>query len=184
MVYGFKTKAEKYSEEYRQKCNLSKFSKLDAFDLAKQIKVKFYKPSELLDSTHASHLAVLAHQNSDFHAMYVKLSDENKVIIYNDCHSIARQQSSIMHEIAHIILEHQIPDDVARLMLKYNLPYINSEQEEEAKFLGACLQLTKPALLWARKEKWSDAQIAEKYLCSIEMVEYRKKCLGLHRKWH
>lgn len=181
MVHGFKAMAERYGEEYRQKYNISIFGKLDAFVLAKELNVKFYTPSEILENSYTSHLAILSNRNSDFNALYLKLQNGEKIIIYNDSHPSSRQQSSIMHELAHIILKHEIPDKAVEVLIKYNLPYINEEQEEQAKFLGACLQLNKPSLLLARKQKWSDAEIAEKYLCSNDMVQYRKRCLGLHR---
>jgi len=184
MVHGFKAKAERIGEEYRAKCNVSKFSPLNAFLLSKKLNVDYYTPTDIFQSNYAEQLGILKTHDSDFHALYLKLPNEKKIIVYNDCHSMARQQSSIMHEIAHIILEHKIPDEALKLMLLYNLPYINNEHEEEARFLGGCLQLTKPSLLWARKEKWTDIQVAEKYFCSVEMVQYRKKCLGLHNKWH
>lgn len=183
MVHGFKAQAERYGEEYRKKCNLSIFAKLDAFDLAKVLNVKFYTPAEVLGNIHTSCLEILTNGDTQFNALYLKLKSNEKIIIYNDSHPKSRQQSSIMHELAHIILEHEIPDKALEVLLKYNLPYINEEQEEQAKFLGGCLQLNKPTLLLARKENWSDVQIAEKYLCSVDMVKYRKKCLGLHNKW-
>ena len=84
-----------------------------------------------------------------------------------------------MHELAHVILGHNIPDDLAQLCLIFGLHYFNQKQEQEAKYLGACLQITRPGLQWALKRGFSEDQISDYFNASLDMVRYRLNITGV-----
>lgn len=174
---GFKTRAENISIEMRNKLGLSKFASMDAFKLAENLAIPIFNLDHLIDLTEPA-LSILTQPNK-FSAIWLPNEDGNKIIIHNNNHHPKRQQSNIMHELAHIICNHQIPDEIAKLCLKLNLHYYNKTHEAEAKFLGAALQISKPGLLWLIKQHYTLDQISEYFNASIEMVKYRINILGL-----
>lgn len=104
-----------------------------------------------------------------------------KLIIYNPFHSDARQQSDLMHELAHIICKHE-GDKMHPTLAILGLRNIDPEQEEEAKCLGASLQIPTSCLIWAIKRNMTHVQIAEYFKASIEMVKYRMNITGIAKR--
>ena len=70
-------------------------------------------------------------------AMWTITKRGSKIIIQNTRHSRLRQQSNIMHELAHVIRKHEIPNESAKLGHEFNLHYYNPLHEQEAKYLEA-----------------------------------------------
>lgn len=174
---GFKAEAERISERYREEVGVSKFDPLDAFALAKHLEIPVISIEELneLPEEHLNRLK----EPSTFSAIWMPNEDGDKIIIHNTKHSPKRQQSNLMHELAHIIRRHEIPDDIARLCLLLNLHYYNKEQEEEAKYLGGCLQITRAGLQWALNRNFTKEEIADYFNASLEMVIYRLNTTGV-----
>ena len=83
-----------------------------------------------------------------------------------------------MHECAHLILGHKMEEfDNSNDFILRNY---NVVQEEEAKYLGHCLQLPKAAL--TRHYVYGDKtkkQIAELFNTSIDVVTYRIGICGI-----
>lgn len=178
---GFKAKAERISENFRIELGISKFAPLDAFELANHLKITVFSVAELKDDLQSKDYVRLS-DPSQFSAVWMPNSENEKIIIHNNFHSTKRQQSNLMHELAHIILGHEIPEEQAKLCLLLGLHYYNPVHEEEAKYLGGCLQITRPGLLWAIKKGHSEAEISEYYVASTEMVSYRLRITGVLRQ--
>ena len=90
-------------------------------------------------------------------------------IVHNSRHTKPRQQSNLMHEFAHIILGHE--------MVSYNpktgLPQRRQQDEDEAVYLGGCLQIPRRGLLWAKQKQMNISQIALHFNVSEEMIKFR-----------
>jgi Zn-dependent peptidase ImmA (M78 family) len=177
--HGFKKKAEDLGLKIREEMGLSIFSPLDAFALAKHKNIPVFTFDEILFDLEAER--TLLNNHPSFSALYTITRDGEKIILYKNTDSSARQQSNIMHEIAHILLEHSIPENLLNLASKFGLTYNNELQENEAKFLGGCLQLTKPSLFASLKKSMTHLEIAEKYFASVEMVNYRINISGVQK---
>lgn len=175
--YGFKADAERRAVNYREELKISKFDPLDAFDLADHLEIPIYSVDEFEGQISEEQLNHLRDTNR-FSAMWLPNADGEKIIVHNNYHSAKRQQSNLMHELAHIILGHEISEEAARLCFEFGLHYFNKEQELEAKFFGSCLQISKPGLLWATKQKTIE-QISDYYNASVEMVQFRMNSLGI-----
>lgn len=175
---GFKTEAEKTAEHYRAELNISKFGALNAFALAEHLGVLVAGISDILPEEEVKKLHNPAKQES-FSALLTKNIDNDSVIIHNNLHSEYRQQSNLMHELAHYICGHEIPKEILELNLPLNLRYFNPVHEEEAKYLGGCLQITRAGLMWKTKSNFSETDISDYYGASIEMVKYRLNTTGV-----
>lgn len=80
-----------------------------------------------------------------------------------------------MHEFAHVLLKHQTVgfDPQTRQPLRIE------KNEEEATYLGGCLQIPRRGLLWAVQQKMMLTQIAKYFGASEEMVQFRINVTGV-----
>ena len=99
-------------------------------------------------------------------------------ILYNAANSPERQEADITHELAHVLLKHS-PNEVVRLAGVDLFRDFNQEQEEEAKWLGGCLQITRQGLLWAVARGMTTEEIADHFTASVPMVRYRRNVTGV-----
>lgn len=93
-----------------------------------------------------------------------------------------RIESTIMHELSHIICNHHEETDATQNNSGLLLRNHNELHENEAEWLGGCLQLPKEGLLWALKNKMSVKEIAEHFNSSLEMTKYRINISGVKRQ--
>ncbi|GGB64296.1 hypothetical protein GCM10007424_00200 [Flavobacterium suaedae] len=151
--------------------------------MAEYLKVPIYNASEFLTSNDEHEkLAGSESDASGWSALTMVTKEGNQIIIHNDFHNPPRQQSNIMHEIAHIVCNHKIESVNYPFPIPLGMRDFNKEQEDEAIYLGATLQLSKPCLLWSIKKKLSITAISEEYNASEEMVRFRLNITGLSRR--
>jgi len=177
---GFKAKAERLAKEYREQLNIHPCDPLSAFKLADHLSIPYYKATDFLSSP--EHINLLSGVNGnacEWSALTMTTQAGNRIIIHNHYHSEVRQQSDVMHELAHIICEHEHKAPTHNNDLPFGMRNYDAEQEEEAKCLGSTLQLAKPGLLWARKRNMSYGDISEYFNASVDMVKYRMNITGI-----
>ena len=170
---GFKTEAENISVQHRKKLSLNDHDPLSAFDLALHLKLEIWTPDQIPGIT-PQHLTSLIHPPGSDHwsAITLGTTDAASAIIYNTSHSESRIQSDIMHEIAHVLLGHKMEEIDTSLGLP--LRKYDQTQEDEAEWLGGCLQLPKTALLkYYVYKNCTVEQIAETFKASVAMTKYR-----------
>jgi hypothetical protein len=102
-------------------------------------------------------------------------------ILYNAANSPERQEADITHELAHVLLKHA-PNEVVRLAGVDLFRDFNAEQEEEAKWLGGCLQITREGLLWAVGRGMTTEEIAAHFTASVQMARFRRNMSGVDRQ--
>ncbi|WEK34683.1 MAG: ImmA/IrrE family metallo-endopeptidase [Candidatus Pseudobacter hemicellulosilyticus] len=179
---GFKAEAERLAEQCRADIGVSKFSPLDAHELARYLGIQIFTVDELFaDQTCTAYLKMS--DPKEFSAMWTPNKAGELLIIHNDKHSPFRQQSNLMHELAHIIRKHNVPDEKARLCAQFGLHYYNLLHEQEAKHLGGCLQITRAGLQWALKNAMEDEDISKYYNASVDMVKYRIGVTGVKKQF-
>ncbi len=180
---GFKANAERLAVEYREKLGLNPCAPLPASKLAEFLKIHIYPATEFLTSN--SEIASISGNNGfDCRWSALKMQTEagNIIIIHNPFHSSGRQQSDIMHELAHIICKHENDLKKYNFTIPSGMRIFNDEQEEEAKCLGSTLQLSSPCLLWAAKNEMQTETIATYFDATVEMVNYRMNITGIAKR--
>ena len=180
---GFKAKAEKLAIEYRLNLNIHPCAPFCAFKLAEHLNIPIYSATEFIKSTNEINL--LSGTNGidcEWSALTMTTKIGNRIIIHNPFHSIARQQSDLMHELSHQICKHEHILKDYDFEIPIGMRYFNEEQEEEAKCLGSTLQITRAGLLWAVKRKMSTEEIANHFNASNEMVKYRMNLSGVTKQ--
>lgn len=175
---GFKTRAEKLGISVRKDLNLAEYDPLDAFSLAEHFDISILSIDQIFADC-PTHSAFKTLKSKDgFNAVLMTNYVGEKIIIHNTNQSAKRQQSNLMHELAHLILKHDVNTESVRIAQQYGLKYVDTLHENEAKYLGGCLQISRPALLWAVKSM-NEIQMSEYYSASIEMVKYRLRVSGV-----
>lgn len=176
---GFKANAERLALQYRDELKIHACAALCAFKLAEHLKVPVFKATELL--TLPNEIEWLSN-DCEWSALTMPNFEGTKIILHNPFHSDARQQSDLMHELSHIICEHEHAATLHDKPLPIGMRNYNPEQEEEAKCLGSTLQLAKPCLFWARKRTMTYEDIAAHFNASVDMVKYRMNMTGIARQ--
>lgn len=125
------------------------------------------------------HLAWLAQETKEFSAI-VAVVQGYKMILYNGNNSPARQESDIMHELAHVLCGHQ--GDCLQLNADISLRIHNPSHEQEAKWLGATLQIPADGLFRHVRAGRTSEEIAEIYGASVPMVNFRRRTLAIDRR--
>lgn len=180
LPYGFKAEAERIAIDFRRKMNLKPHDPLSAFDLANHLEIPVFAPTECGLTKSEAHN--LMKDGAGWWGLTMKNSSNNYVIIYNTYQSPTRQQSTLMHELSHIICEHELPEP--KFVLDHPLPMrtYNPSLEGEADCLGSTLQITRAGLLWALKREMAVNEIANHFLASEAMVRFRVNTTGANRQ--
>lgn len=183
---GFKADAERKSLFYREQLRLKKHDPLPASMLADHLKIRILTPAEIPGIT-SDVLELLLNNGRDKWSAAIFIRNSNKYIIHNTTHSLLRQESNLMHEIAHSICEHELMEletPIGNCVLP--LRRYSKAQEAEAECLGACLQLPQPALFhYYHILKKSPDEISSIFNASRKMVNYRLSISGVKKiKWN
>jgi hypothetical protein len=88
------------------------------------------------------------------------------------------RKTSELHEMAHVICAHKPQGFESVADLGLMLRRFDREQEEEADWLGRCLQLPRPVLGWCLNRSYTHQQISDHCLASEELVRYRLNASG------
>lgn len=173
---GYSTVAENLAENFRKELSIHPCGHLCGFKLANHLGVSVCTASDYgFDPTVLVGL-------TGWSGLYLVNSFGEKIIIYNSGEPFGRQQSTIMHELAHVILGHTFRSDA----ILAELPFLRSYDplhESEAGYLGASLQITRKGLVWAVKKSMSVEQMAEYYNATTEMVSYRLRISGVAKQF-
>jgi Zn-dependent peptidase ImmA (M78 family) len=181
---GFKAEAERLAIKYREDLSLHACAPLCGFKLAKHLGVPVYPATEI--TSNDPYLGVMssdAENSSEWSALTMVTKANNRIIIHNPFHEMGRQQSNLMHELAHIICQHEYSYVETDFRIPFGMRHFDALQEEEAKCLGATLQLATPCLLWSKKKGLSIEQTALHFVASTEMVVYRMNMTGVAKRY-
>jgi Zn-dependent peptidase ImmA (M78 family) len=175
---GFKTWSEQTALRARQKLKLPASSPLDPFRFADLLGLSVVTPTELSD------LAVdvrqrLVHDHRDCWSAITVTDGPSHLIVVNSSHAKTRLNSSLAHEIAHIILGHEPSMMFMNSTSSMALRTYNEDQEEEANWLGGCLLLPREALIAIRRKGSSTDDACAEYGVSPAMLRFRYNVTGV-----
>ena len=172
---GFKSKAETLAEELRKEAGLPNDRPADLHRLAEVVGAEIISASSLVSEAALEQLKEI--QGDAFSACTFNISGR-QVIVFNPLNSDARRASDVAHELAHVILRH----DVRRLQRIGNFPFVSCDhdQEDEAQWLAAALLLPRTLLIQCARHNMSPADIAEQFHVSERIASYRLHATGIY----
>jgi hypothetical protein len=176
--HGFKTWAEKEAAAQRQALGLRDVAALSAVDLAAYLGIAVVGPEAIPGMTPELLHQLLVVDAASWSAVTVAY-DGCTVIIHNTAHAPCRQESNVMHELAHGLCGHPLARVVQLPGVPFPMREYDADHEEEASWLGACLQLPRVALLSSLRQGLGDADIMEQYNASDELVRWRRRLTGV-----
>jgi Zn-dependent peptidase ImmA (M78 family) len=173
---GFKAQAERLAERTRTQLGLRPHEQPDIRQLAEHLNIEVIAADRLVDRTRLEELEQI--QAGAFSAATFHLPDGRTIAVYNPCSSDpGRTNSDIGHEIAHILLDHDVRE--IQQIAGHTLITCNPEQEEEATWLAGCLLLPRALLLREAYNGTTAETIADKYQVSPHMARFRLNTSGV-----
>jgi hypothetical protein len=182
MRRGFKTWAEQQAIVQRCNLGLAADAPLPAARLASYLDVIVVGPEQIPGMSPEHLECLLQRDRSSWSAITVSMN-ACMMIIHNTEHAPTRQESNLMHEMGHIICKHT-PTELMRVGgLPFLLREYNADQEEEASWLGACLQLPRSALWTAVRRRMTTAEMVQYFQASEDLIRFRRQMTGVNRQF-
>src|SRR5687767_8810768 len=104
---GFQTNCERLSLKFRKDTGLNLFEPLPARFLAEKLGVEVVTPAKIQGLSDEDKQILSGRGSREWSAVTIDLAGA-QMIIHNDEHTAERQESNIMHEIAHIVCNHKV----------------------------------------------------------------------------
>ena len=171
--WGFKKEASELAAEVRAELGLGPFDRLDPRQLAQHLDIPIVPLSDLAPAC-AGALYFLDEERETFSALTV-FEGHCRVIIHNDAHSPARQNSNLAHELAHGLLLHE-PQPALDATTGCRL--CNVTNEYEADWLAGELLITRKMALAVARRRVTEQHAMERLGVSAQMLRYRVGVTG------
>lgn len=175
MRRGFKAQAERLAADLRRQLGFRDHQPVGLEAVAAHLDVHLLPADELVPRHRLEELERL--QPGAFSAGTFRVPGGRRVVVHNPTHAHGRVRSDQAHELAHLLLDH----DVRSIERVGTLRFLtcDAEQEEEADWLAGCLLLPRPLLLRAAGQRMRPAEVAETYGTSEVMARFRLNASGV-----
>lgn len=111
-------------------------------------------------------------------ALTMRLGTQN-LVLYKPVSSVGRRNNVIMHELAHIVLGHELADECLLSDGSLAPGNFSQDQEDEADWFAGTLLLPRPALVSIRMNRVPDDVACNTFLVSREMLVWRNRMTGV-----
>lgn len=175
---GFKSQCEKRSASMRSDLGFAPDDPLSALKLSKCFRTVVWTEQDIRGLNDAD-LVQLTHKDPDSWSAFTMRVGEHHLIVFNSTQSAPRQNSVVMHELAHIILGHELTSASLTEDGHFVPTTYDQDQEDEADWLAGTLLLPRPALLRIRRMGMSDEQAIDAYAVSQQMLTWRFRMTGV-----
>lgn len=164
---GFKTEAEDYALEFRLELGLEKHEPICPKKLAHHLEIPIINLSKC-DKIDKDIVEYWKHSEDTFSGMIIN-DGTYKEILLNDFHHPHRQNSTLAHELSHIILGHELK----AIFANDGQRVFPSTDENEARWLSGAILFPKKAAIYCEIQRFSLASIRDKYGISEKMIVWR-----------
>ena len=175
---GFKSEAERIVQGVRADLGASGGESVALDALANMLGVEIIAGDRLIPRSRFTDLNQI--QADCFSACTFRPSPGRIVVVFNPLSASTRRKSDIAHELAHILLNH----DLSRIEKLGDMTFLSCDpvQEEEATWLSGSLLLPRDLLTSEVRGGLNAEQIAEKHGVSVRMARYRVNVTGVQRQ--
>ncbi len=175
---GFKSQCERRSVELRRSLTRRPIEPLSATAVAEYYHVTVWHPHDIVGIPINDLQHLLGPGREEWSGFTLRIGGRHLVVL-NSAQSTRRQNSVLMHELAHIILGHELASAMLTGAGDFVPSTYNQEQEDEAAWLGGTLLLPRPALLWMRRQRLSDEEAATHFGVSPDLLRWRIRMTGI-----
>lgn len=177
MRRGFKAHAERLADETRREMGLGSTQQTDVMQLAEHVGATVRRADKLTSLSKLEELEAL--QPGAFSACTFHIRGK-PVVVYTPLASRGRMQSDIAHEVAHILLEHEVQS--VQQLDGISFFTCDPDEEQEANWAAGCLLLPRKLLYVAADQGLSSEDIANEYGVSRSMADFRLRATGVLRQ--
>jgi Zn-dependent peptidase ImmA (M78 family) len=177
--HGFKAHAKRLALEVRGEIGLDPHDPLDPRDLAEAYGVPIYAVSTLVAACDPAVVEWVNGPGKDVFSAALVPVGTGRFIVDNDLHALTRRASSIAHEMAHVLCEHQFTEV---LITAEGCRTASREDEEQADWLGGELLITEDAAVRAARAGWTDQEVADTYGVSRQRAAMRMNASGARQR--
>jgi hypothetical protein len=174
---GFRAQAEREALRLRQELGVPATAPVDVSAIATLLGVRVVSAEELVDRARLEELERL--QAFSFSAVTFDVGGHS-VIVTNPLRSPARLASDIAHELAHLLLQHELSE----IQELDGVPFrtCRPDQEEQATAFGGTVMLPRPLLLAAAARGQGPVEIASECGVTVEMARFRYHTTGVAKQ--
>ena len=174
---GFKARAEEIARDIRAAAGVGPCAPLDLENVAASRDVRIVSAGDLVPIESLQEIESI--QAFSFSACTFEINGGH-VVVYNPIRKRPRRRSDIAHELAHIILQH----DLTEIQYLNDVPFrtCRPDQEQEATALGGTLLLPRAALLEEARSGATVDQIATEFEVTKQMAQFRWNSTGVERQ--
>ena len=175
--WGFKTEAAALAQEVRGELGLGPTGRLDPHELARHLGIPIVRLSDL-PGTIPGVRHFLSVERNAFSALTV-FDGYRRMIVHNDSHSEARQNSNMAHELAHPLLLHEPRPALDNIT---GCRDWNDTYEQEANWLSGELLVTSQMALSVARGRLTRQQALISYGVSEKMLNWRINKTGAAKR--
>jgi hypothetical protein len=175
---GFKSWAERLAGGIRRDMELPAHAPLTSEALAGYLDVRLWTPRDVPGLPNSVLDQLLEHDPWGWSAVTQTIGDR-VTVIYNPKHSPGRRASNIVHELAHVLLDHAPSKVILSPDGSVVMRTFDAREEDEAGWLSGCLLLPRVALVLAFRRGLPVEQIAAEYGTTEVLVNYRARITGV-----
>lgn len=168
---AFKRRCEAIAVDWRYYFQLQPFDPLPAERLLEALNGEVVIPDQIQHISPDTRNYL--NTNADWSAGVIRSNP--LLIMVHPTHSSTRRQSDLMHEFAHMLLKHPL----IGFSPETGLPLRDARREDEATYLGSCLQIPRLGLRWAIQRGFTITEIASYFGASESMVGFRCNMIGI-----
>lgn len=174
---GFKANAERAAARLRAELGLGAADRLPLHLLAEHLGITLVSADDLVPLSQLEEIERL--QALAFSAATFVIG-ARRFVVTNPLRTPGRLASDIAHEIAHVLLEH----DLAEIREIEGVPFrtCQPDEEEQATALGGTLLLPRPLLMRGARGGDGAAEIADAYGVTVEMARFRYNTTGVAKQ--
>ncbi|WP_436852828.1 ImmA/IrrE family metallo-endopeptidase [Nocardiopsis dassonvillei] len=175
-----KAYAARVAEEERTELGYSPFEAMDPHRLADNYGIRVLTLADLAgdEETLAAATTHFTLTRPDVFSGALLPLSTGHVIVVNQAHSPERQRSTLAHELAHVLLEHEF---TTTLHLTGKCRMSDQDQEKQANDLGGELLIPRQAAFRAARAGHSDEQVAFAFKVSVPFARWRMNASGARR---
>ena len=174
---GFKTEAAALATEIRSELGLGPYDRLDPRRLAHHLDIPLLPLSDLAATCDGAHY-LLKTEPGVFSAATV-FAGHCRMIVFNDSHTLPRQNSSLAHELAHGLLHHEQSPALDGMT---GCRICDPTAEKEADWLASELLVTESMALAVARGQFTWAATQSRLGVSEQMLRWRLNMTGAHRR--
>ena len=173
LPYGFKARANRVALGLRHQMGLAPEAPICLADLTERLNLPLVPITDFRPEM-SRQVEQLIRRDLAFSALLLPVGRGRRIILFNDCHSRGRRNSSIAHEIAHALLAHPptLPfDSTGRRAFDRDI-------EDEANCAGGHILIPNEAAWHIVRTGLSSTVACETYGVSQDMLDYRLDTSG------